>query len=147
MDTLAIAQKLRKAGVEPAASAEAIAEAIGFAAKENTVTKQDLLLVEQRLEAKITGVEERLGARITSVEERLDAKITSVEDRLDAKITSVEERLDAKITSVEERLDAKITSVEDRLGAQISKSTLTLFIALTGVIVIATGLLAVILHR
>ncbi len=55
-----------------------MADAIGEAINERAVTKNDLLLVEQRLDAKITGVENRLEATIAKSTLTLFVGLTSV---------------------------------------------------------------------
>ncbi|MHB8228144.1 MAG: hypothetical protein ACYDFS_05360 [Vulcanimicrobiaceae bacterium] len=77
IDTLALARKLREAG-DSQQHAESVAEAIGEAINERAVTKNDLLLVEQRLDAKITGVETRLEATIAKSTLTLFVGLTSV---------------------------------------------------------------------
>ena len=64
-------------------------------------TREDMHIMEQRLNKRIDDVEERLNKRIDDVEEKLNKKIDDVEERLNKKIDDVSEVLNERINGLE----------------------------------------------
>jgi hypothetical protein len=97
-------------------AAQALANAVGDEAADALIARfldeparrDDLVAVEDRLDARISGVEERLDARISGVEERLDARISGVEERLDQKIDATRELLEVHIGEAKHEVIAAI---------------------------------------
>ena len=87
-DTLAYVKRLRDAGVEPA-HAEAQAEALSIAIKDNVATSAELLDFQAGIEGRFDAVDTKF--------ERLDAKIDQAEERLGARIDQLELRINTRI--------------------------------------------------
>lgn len=80
-DTLAYVKRLRDAGVEPA-HAEAQAEALSIAIKDNVATSEELSDFRAELEANFVQVETRFA--------QIDAKFEHLEARLESRITETQ---------------------------------------------------------
>jgi hypothetical protein len=86
-------------------AAQALANAVGDEAADALIARfldeparrDDLVAVEDRLDARISGVEERLDARISGVEERLDQKIDATRELLEVHIGEAKHEVIAAI--------------------------------------------------
>ena len=117
-DTLAAADALRDAGLEPG-PARAIASQLHLAAGAvEAVTRPELeaALVSLKLELleRISAVETGLGNRISAVEIGLGDRISAVENMLGNRISAVESTLGARIGEVADELGNRIGEAEQR---------------------------------
>ena len=80
-DTLAYVKRLRDAGVEPA-HAEAQAEALSIAIKDNVATSAELVDLKSGVDVRFDKVE----AKFEHLEARLDARIDQLEVRIESRI-------------------------------------------------------------
>jgi hypothetical protein len=97
--TLAIYEALIQANV-PAAAARRVAETLEADMTSHLATKQDLLQLEQRLDARFDAV----GTRFAAVDARLDA----LERQFDLKLVALEERVGFRLQSLESQLLVKL---------------------------------------
>ena len=104
MQTLEIATKLEKVGLEHA-DAYQIAEAIN--GRSGLATKEDLLKLEQALDAKIHGLDKTLEGKIYEAKEEVTKKILEIEKSLEGQIHTLRAEVRAEIHNVEKTLAGK----------------------------------------
>ena len=98
-------------------------------------TKQDLRLLEARLEEHIAQTEARLEERIAQTETRLEERIAQSEARQEERIAQAETRLEERIAHSESRL-------ESRQEARMAQAETRLTWRMVGIAGIATAFLA-----
>lgn len=108
--TLAIYEALIQANV-PSTAARRVAEALESDMTSHLATKQDLLQLEQRIDARFVGVEGRFAA--------IDARFVAIDTRFDA--------VDARFDALEQRFDLKLQNLETRLVVKLGALMVVLF--------------------
>ena len=134
-DTHTYVKKLELAGFTET-QAEVQVEALSAVLeeiKETLATKDDLLIMEERLTGQNRSLEERLTGQMNTRFAQMDAQFHSLEERLtgqmntrfaqmDAQFRSLEERLTGQNHSLEERLTGQNHSLEERLTGQLKSA-------------------------
>jgi hypothetical protein len=98
LDTHQLVKRLRGVGFTDE-QAEALTDTLRGAQNatlSEIVTKTDLALTEQKLNARIDEVEQKLNARIDGLEQKLNARIDGLEQRLNIRIDGLEQRMTIK---------------------------------------------------
>jgi len=130
-DTHTYVKKLELAGFTET-QAEVQVEALSAVLeeiKETLATKDDLLIMEERLTGQNRSLEERLTGQMNTRFAQMDAQFHSLEERLtgqmntrfaqmDAQFHSLEERLTGRMNTRFAQMDAQFHSLEERLTGQ-----------------------------
>ena len=123
MQTLEIATKLEKVGLEHA-DAYQIAEAIN--GRSGLATKEDLLKLEQALDAKIHNVEKNLEGKIYGLDKTFEGKIYEAKEEVTKKILEIEKNLEGQIHTLRAEVRAEIHNVEKTLAGKTIKENIIL---------------------
>jgi len=109
-DTLAYARRLRDAGFSEQ-QAEGQAQALAAAMTDTLATKQDLVELELRIDARFKQVDahfQQVDARFDYLEKHLDTRLAEQDARNEIRFTELEKRLEL-------RFDGRMTDLERRL--------------------------------
>ncbi|MGC8530319.1 MAG: hypothetical protein ACP5OP_09040 [Leptospirillia bacterium] len=123
-DTHTYVKKLELAGFTET-QAEVQVEALSAVLeeiKETLATKDDLLIMEERLTGQNRSLEERLTGQNRSLEERLTGQMNTRFAQMDAQFHSLEERLTGQMNTRFAQMDAQFHSLEERLTGQMKSS-------------------------
>ena len=121
-DTHTYVKKLELAGFTET-QAEVQVEALSAVLeeiKETLATKDDLLIMEERLTGQNRSLEERLTGQMNTRFAQMDAQFHSLEERLTGQMNTRFAQMDAQFRSLEERLTGQNRSLEERLIGQMN---------------------------
>ena len=90
--------------------------------KETLATKDDLLIMEERLTGQNRSLEERLTGQMNTRFAQMDAQFRSLEERLTGQNRSLEERLIGQMNTRFAQMDAQFHSLEERLTGQLKSA-------------------------
>src|SRR5262245_43813881 len=113
IDTLAYARRLREAGFTEQ-QAEGQAHALAAAMTDSLATKQDLLELQVRVDARFAAVDarfDRFDTRLVELEKRVEIRLLEFENRVDARFATQEARFEARLTDLEHRLTVRMGSI------------------------------------
>jgi len=124
LDTHTYVKKLELAGFTET-QAEVQVEALSAVLeeiKETLATKDDLLIMEERLTGQNRSLEERLTGQMNTRFAQMDAQFHSLEERLTGQMNTRFAQMDAQFHSLEERLTGQNHSLEERLTGQLKSA-------------------------
>ncbi|HET9946389.1 MAG TPA: hypothetical protein VFR56_12125 [Actinomycetes bacterium] len=75
---------------------------------------RQVMLVGDRLEARIGGLESTTDATFTGLASAMDARFTGVASAMDARFTGVESVIDARFSGLESAMDARFAAMDQR---------------------------------